>query len=55
MTKDAICFLDTEMQLELKLQVMIELDKMKKIMYVSCGLYFSIIFSYIEGACNECM
>ena len=35
MTKYAICFLDTEMQLELKLQVMIELDKMKRFMYVS--------------------
>ena len=47
MTKDAICFFDTEIQLELKLQEMIELDKMKRFMYLSSFVdyFFYIIFS----------
>ena len=49
-------FLDTEIQLHLKVHVMIELDKVKRFIHpsVSCGLFFKVTF-FKNRELNECI
>ena len=49
-------FLDTEIQLNLKVHVMIELDKVKRFIHPSvfCGLFFKVTF-FKNRELNECI